>query len=358
VTPVNYPPIVDNTAHPNLIFQSSKLANPPPSIYIYSQNAQREKTSYNERHGRLAFVSATVHSAVAAAAVYYSAASTVLLTALSLKPHTLVSETRVSFFCGFTPLPMLTISVVELESPTRRKRKRWAALNSILDKNKKAKTTPDGATSTGYFGLIFIYESLLIVISNYSYVSWEDIRSVYEPIMCEMTVQPKEFPAEDLESLYKYLCRATPPPGTTHSGKEAKRLHFVAPILIHLDGLFNDTMRILIEERILGKNIHTDGNFEFVVQMGGKKMCIIEAKKDDMEQGMAQDLLGCEAVADTEPSECVLGIVTNYLQWSFFKSHEDYIEQEDTTLPIESGKLTKEGLKMIAGKIYSLLSDG
>jgi hypothetical protein len=137
------------------------------------------------------------------------------------------------------------------------------------------------------------YESLLIVISSYSYVSWEDIRSVYEPIICEMTIQPKEFPADDLESLYKYLCRATPLFGPIHSGKETKRLHFVAPILIHLGGLFNDTMRILIEERIPGKNIHTDGNFEFVVQIGGKKMCIIEAKKDDMEQGMAQDLGSC-----------------------------------------------------------------
>ncbi|KAF8453698.1 hypothetical protein BGX38DRAFT_1176694 [Terfezia claveryi] len=189
----------------------------------------------------------------------------------------------------------------ELESPTQRKRKRWAALNSILDKNKKVKTTADGAKSTGY-----------------SYVSWEDIRSVYEPVMYGMTIQPKEIPAEDLESLYKYLCRATPVFGPIYSGKEAKRLHFVAPILIYLGGLFNGRMRILIEERIPGKNIHTDGNFEFVVQIGGKKICIIQAKKDDMEQGMAQDLLGCEAVADTENSECVLGIVTNYLLWSFY----------------------------------------
>ena len=74
-----------------------------------------------------------------------------------------------------------------------------------------------------------------------------------------------------------------------------------------------------------------------------------------MEQGMAQDLLG----------ECVLGIVINYLQWSFFKSHEDYIELEDATLLIgtqhnflKSGQQTKEGIEMIAGKIYSLLSDG
>ncbi|RPB23995.1 hypothetical protein L211DRAFT_879294 [Terfezia boudieri ATCC MYA-4762] len=148
----------------------------------------------------------------------------------------LVSETRVSSFCGFTPLPMLTISGAELESPTQRKRKRWAALNSILVKNKKVKTTADGAKSTGY-----------------SCVSWEDIRSVYEPVMYGMTIQPKEIPAEDLESLYKYLCRATPVLGPIYSGKEAKRLHFVAPILIYLGGLFNGRMRILIEERIPGK---------------------------------------------------------------------------------------------------------
>lgn len=48
-----------------------------------------------------------------------------------------------------------------------------------------------------------------------------------------------------------------------------------------------------------------------------------------MEQGMAQDAM---------------------------QSHEDYIEPEDATLLIESGKPTKEGLKMITGKIYSLLN--
>lgn len=43
-------------------------------------------------------------------------------------------------------------------------------------------------------------ESLLIVVSSYSNASWEDIRSIYELIMYEMTIQPKEFPEE---SLYK-----------------------------------------------------------------------------------------------------------------------------------------------------------
>lgn len=29
-----------------------------------------------------------------------------------------------------------------------------------------------------------------------------------------------------------------------------------------------------------------------------KAVCIVEAKKDDMEQGMAQDLVGCEVAAE------------------------------------------------------------
>ncbi|KAF8419536.1 hypothetical protein EV426DRAFT_538514, partial [Tirmania nivea] len=153
----------------------------------------------------------------------------------------------------------------------------------------------------------------------------------------------KEILTEDLESLYKYLCRATPVFVPIYLDKEVKRLHFVAPILIYLGSFFNVRMRILIEERILGKNIHTDGNFEFVVQIGGKKICIFEANKNDIEQDIAQDLLGYEAVADIENSECVLGIITNYLLWSFFKSHEDYIEYEEATLTIVSGMLTKEG---------------
>ena len=53
---------------------------------------------------------------------------------------------------------------------------------------------------------------------------------------------------------------------------------------------------------------------------GNKKICIVEATKDDMKQGMAQDLLGCEAIADTEAVARVYGIVTNYLTWVFIRN--------------------------------------
>ena len=111
-----------------------------------------------------------------------------------------------------------------------------------------------------------------------------------------------------------------------------------------------------------GKNLNVDGHFEYIIQRGDRKICIVEAKRDDIEQGIVQNLLGCDAVADVEGASCVYGIVTNYLEWTFFRSLDDRIEQDDATLLLESESGTDRagtiaGLSLILGKIYSLLSD-
>ena len=41
-----------------------------------------------------------------------------------------------------------------------------------------------------------------------------------------------------------------------------------------------------------GVYVRANGRFEFVLEYKGKKVCIVEAKKDDMEQGQVQSLLG------------------------------------------------------------------
>ena len=64
---------------------------------------------------------------------------------------------------------------------------------------------------------------------------------------------------------------------------------------------------------------NANGFFEFILRRGGKRICIVEAKRDVMEQGIAQDLLGCEAVTDVERLSCVYGIVTNYIEWVFLE---------------------------------------
>ena len=137
---------------------------------------------------------------------------------------------------------------------------------------------------------------------------------------------------------------------------EAKRLYFIMTIIVHINCLFND-IKILLEEPVRGKNLHMHGRFNYVLQRGTKRVCVIEAKKDDMDQGIAQDLLGCDAVADLESSDCVLGIITNYFQWIFIRSLNDKILQDHSSLSTDGDKVDKVALACIAGKLYTLLSD-
>jgi len=119
-------------------------------------------------------------------------------------------------------------------------------------------------------------------------------------------------------------------------------------------------VNVLVEQILKGKNIHVDGKFEFILERGNKKICVVEAKKEDFDQGMTQDLLGCDAVADTESLSTVYGIVTNFIEWRFFRSLDDKIEQDMSSLDFGGEDYvspTKYGLKKILGKICSLLCD-
>jgi hypothetical protein len=136
---------------------------------------------------------------------------------------------------------------------------------------------------------------------------------------------------------------------------EQKRLLFIAPILVHVCGVLND-IEILCEEVIEGRHIEVNGRFEFVLKRGGKRVCILEAKKDDMDQGLVQNLLGMEALADIENAHTVYGIVSNYLEWMFITSLDSEIKMELTTLAFANGIPAEASLADIAGKILSMLS--
>jgi len=126
--------------------------------------------------------------------------------------------------------------------------------------------------------------------------------------------------------------------------------------MAYVSHMFED-VRLLVEENVNGRQVQANGRFEFVICRGDKRIGIVEAKKDDMEQGMAQNLLGCEVLSDVEQLPVVFGIVTNYTQWIFFRSETDCIYEHDATIDLgEKGMPTKKSLKKIAGMIYSLLA--
>ncbi len=209
----------------------------------------------------------------------------------------------------------------------------------MLTKNKKNKKNGDG-------------ESV-----GYSYVKWSEVASVLERCLKPYSQDVKEVPEKEIDSLHEYLSGLHKTLGRISGGKEAKRLCYIFPIIQCVCLLFDGEVMILVEEDVNGIRLNVNGRFEYVLQRGGKRVCIVEAKKDDMDQGNAQNLLGCEAVADVEGLSCVYGISTTYTQWSFFRSLDDTIQEEECSLEMESGLPTKQSLAKIAGKIYSMLAE-
>jgi hypothetical protein len=219
-----------------------------------------------------------------------------------------------------------------------RKKKRWIELNDALGKNpkKSAKTNNDS--------------------TSYSNVTWSQVQTVFAPL--KKYVQPQQAVDDtQLDFLATYLSYTAKCFGPVTTGKEAKRLHFIAPVLVCVCCLLEGDVEIVAEEDLAGNYVQAHGRFEFMLKRGTKAICIVEAKKDDVEQGMAQDLVGCEVAAELGGLDVVYGIVTNYVQWNFFCSHNDRVEIDECSLRLWPDGPERESLKEIAGKIYSMLTD-
>ena len=226
------------------------------------------------------------------------------------------------------------------------RKKRWEELNPIL-----IQAEIDAAEKSG--------KKNLKGSSAYSSLNWSLISPVYDHIIHEYSQVVKEVPQETMELLHKYIVTLTRRLGSVTTGKESQRLHFIAPILVYVSDLFgpDDSIQIVIEEDLNGVNVKANGHFEFMLKRNTKRICIVEAKKDDMEQGMVQDLVGMEVASDLNDLDTIYGIVTNYVEWMFLKSQNDKIERDEDSLQREHGIPTIESLKRIAGKIYALLSE-
>jgi hypothetical protein len=190
-----------------------------------------------------------------------------------------------------------------------------------------------------------------------SSVKYKDVQEIFQPLTENYVQKVKGIPAEDFELLRQFLDRTNVSIGEILTGKDAKRLHFICPILVIVCSLFNGDVKIKVEEDLKGNYVKANGHFEFMLERNDKRVCIVEAKKEDMEQGLAQSLIGCEVASDVDNLRTVYGIVTTFIQWTFLKSCDDIIERDDTSLLVEEGVVDSASLRKIAGKIYAMLSD-
>lgn len=223
-----------------------------------------------------------------------------------------------------------------IKKPNPHRKERWDQLNEVFESNTKTSSRLMGDSTT------------------YSSVTWGQVKDIFKP---SIYVQPRlEIDDNTLDILVEYLSRATMPLGFIHTGKEVQRLHFIAPILVCVCSLFKGDVDIVVEEDLKGESIKAHGHFEFMLRRGNKVVCIVEAKRDDLEQGIAQDLVGCEVAADVGGLNVVYGIVTNYIEWIFLRSLDEKIEWEGCSLFLEPYGPHKDSLKKIAEKIYAMLS--
>ncbi len=225
------------------------------------------------------------------------------------------------------------------ESGIVARKRRWEGLNLVLDVNKKSRSV-SGQMSLGY-----------------SFANWEQVKDFFPVVSGTLELASGDgLPQPLLDALHVYLSFATICLGSLTTGHEAKRVLFIAPVIIIVCSYFNGAVEILTEEEIDGNRIHAHGHFEFVLKRESKRICIVEVKKDDILQGKTQSLLGCESLCDLEDLEVAYGISTNYLEWCFLKNEPDKITEEMLTISLgEGGRPTAESLRLIANKIIAIL---
>ena len=191
---------------------------------------------------------------------------------------------------------------------------------------------------------------------NYSSITWSDVKAVFDPLRKPYLINQCHISDESLDWLLDALTKVSVC-FKNLDGKEAKRLFFINLVMVAVCNYFDGDVKILVEEDHNGKYIKANGRFDMILQRGNKRICIVEAKKDDLEQGKAQCLVGCEVISDLDQVNTVYGIVTTYQLWSFTKTTDDAIFDDDVTLFIHNMVPSKESLKVITGKICGMLSE-
>jgi hypothetical protein len=107
----------------------------------------------------------------------------------------------------------------------------------------------------------------------FSAVTWSDVGDIFEEYITPFSLDVKPILPRDLEILHNCLSSVQKCFGYPSTGNEAKRLYFIAPILVCVCLVLKD-VQIQVEENMRGGRVKTNGKFEFVLCRGGKRVCI------------------------------------------------------------------------------------
>ena len=191
---------------------------------------------------------------------------------------------------------------------------------------------------------------------SYSDIRWKNVQGIL--ILSPSTIIPQGsnfFTEDNADSIFTVLEELNKNTRTVQLVTELQSFVFINAIMSHVCSKF-DGIQFLYEKEICGSYLQTKGRFELVIQKGSSVICLLEAKKEDMAQGMAQCLVGCEAVSDKDKCNIVYGIVSSYIQWELFESRNDRICNYDRfSLQCTNFLPTRLSLVTVLNKLHSFI---
>ena len=268
------------------------------------------------------------------------------------------------------------------KQPHPKRKQRWIEINRILEgSNKKSKSDNSAinesanqqisesidttVTQTHPYRLLRWEEFNAMFPTNpieqmsndsmdYSYgVTWNQLTSIFQ---VRTYVQPRQSIDDvELDFIAKYLSYATKCLSPICTGSDNKRLYFIAPIAISICNLLGKDVEMFVEEDLVGRVFKARARFEFMLIRGNKAICFVLARKDDLEKGMIQYLVGSEVAAEVFGLDTIYGVVTNYVQWTFLRCEDDKVEVDPSSIQLTPDGPSRESLKEISEKIYAML---
>jgi hypothetical protein len=198
-------------------------------------------------------------------------------------------------------------------------------------------------------------------VKKQKYVPFSDIK--LEQITSTYDFQPYEqkriaIPDEEFKLLYNQLNVIAK---SCKGNNEARNLQLISPVLWCLTKIVPG-LEISCEEAFFGESILLRGRFNFVLYKDVHHVVLVEAKKEDMKQGLSQLLMGHEVICETTPSKTILGVVSTFDRWDFIRNEPETIYRDEgnhihyeVSQNSEKVTINEESLRKILEKLHGLL---
>jgi hypothetical protein len=200
-------------------------------------------------------------------------------------------------------------------------------------------------------------------VMNQKYVAFSDIKldqvsSIYN---IENYVQNRfSIPDADFEQLHSDLNLLM---NAYIGDNEARKVHMISPVLWFLTRIVPG-LELSFQENFCGKSILLRGRFEFVLYQEKRRVGLVQAKKEDMDQGLSQLLMGQEVMCEMTSAETAVGVISNFDRWDFIRNEPEKIFRDEKNQILyevlqESGEIciNKESLRVIVEKFCGLLHE-